>query len=96
MSVLFAGGNDAPEPEPLHLWPCNAKAWQCWTEVQTQWCTDQGVRLGLAYAGVRAHLDECGLEGDERKEIYEGIRAAEQGALRGWAERRAIEEAKKQ
>lgn len=46
---------------------------------------------GLDYAGVRAYLDECCLVGDERKQIFAGIRAAEQGALQGWKERRALD-----
>lgn len=76
------------EPETLYLWPCNVLAWRIWGEVQTQWSRDMsGQATGLHYPGVRAHLDECGLEGQERKRIWDGIRAAERATLLAWAER---------
>lgn len=46
-----------------------------------------GGATGLDYAGVRAYLDESGLAGDERKDIFTGIRAAEGATLQAWAEK---------
>jgi hypothetical protein len=44
---------------------------------------------GLDYAGVAAHLEELGIPpGAERRELWAGIRAAEQAVLAVWAERR--------
>lgn len=48
-----------------------------------------GGLTGLDYAGVRAHLDEEGYAGEERKEIYAGIRAAERAVLEVRAEQAA-------
>ena len=65
--------------------------WDVWCDVQTQWRHGMAGRTGLDYAGVRAHLDELGLSGDERRDAYAGIRAAELAALDARAEREASE-----
>lgn len=76
--------------EVEYLWPCNVVAWRAWCDVQTQWRTGgMGGATGLDYAGVRAHLDEIGLCGDERRQVYDGIRAAEYAHLEARAEREA-------
>lgn len=90
MGAVF-GGNAEPERDIAYLWPCNVPAWEHWCALQTQWRVGMSGATGLDYAGVRAYLDECGLDGDERKTIFAGIRAAESGTLSGWAERRANE-----
>lgn len=54
-----------------------------------------GWREGLDYAGVRTWLDEAGLCGDERRDIFKSILAAEQACLEAWAEQRRIQEANK-
>lgn len=83
----MAAQSDAPEPDELaYLWPCNVAAWGVWCDVQTQWRTGMGSATGLDYAGVRAHLDELGLVGDERRDVYDGIRAAERATLEARAE----------
>lgn len=64
-----------------YLWPENVRTWIVWNEVQTQWRTGMSGATGLDYAGVRAHLDEVGLEGDERRQVYDGIRAMERATL---------------
>jgi len=67
-------------------------AWGVWCDVQTQWrYGGMGSATGLDYAGLRAHLDELGLCGDERRHIYNGIRAAEHATLEARAERAAAE-----
>lgn len=86
MSVLFRAGLQAPEPEVAWLWPCNVSAWNHWQNVQTQWRVGMGGRTGLDYAGVRAYLDEVGLQGGERTETFQGIQAAEQAVLEVWTE----------
>ena len=72
----------AVEPDTvLYLWPDNVVAWGVWCDVQTQWAHSPGGPSGLQYAGVRAHLDEMGFAGTERRDIYAGVRAAERATL---------------
>jgi hypothetical protein len=40
---------------------------------------------GLDYAGVCAYLDERGLPGADRKDVFRGICAAERATLDGWS-----------
>jgi len=72
----------------LYLWPCNVRAWDCWCDVQTEWRSPgMGGTAWLDLAGVRAYLDEEGITGDERKDIWAGIRAAQAATLEAWAEK---------
>lgn len=75
---------------PIYLWPCNVLAWQVWGAVQSQWRNGVAGREGLDYAGVRAYLDEAGLRGDERRDVFNGIQAAERASLEAWAEQRRM------
>lgn len=78
-------GSEGAQAE-AYLWPCNVPTWGHWAQVQTQWRTGgMGGATGLDYAGVRAYMDEAGLQGEERKDTFAGIRAAERGTLDGWA-----------
>lgn len=89
MAAIMAVTPAAPEPEDdtAYLWPCNVATWGVWVDVQTQWRhSGMGSVTGLDYAGVRAHLDELGLFGDERRDVYTGIRAAECAHLDARAE----------
>jgi hypothetical protein len=86
MSVLFRAGLQAPEPEVAYLWPDNVQAWNHWQSVQTQWRTGMGGSTGLDYAGVRAYLDEAGVQGSERTDTFKGIQAAERASLEVWAD----------
>jgi len=72
-----------------YLWPCNVIAWGCWSAVQTQWRVGQGGATGLDYAGVGVYLAEAGHLGQERKDIFKGICAAERATLDAWALQRA-------
>lgn len=72
-----------------YLWPCNLVAWKHWQGVQTQWNTGMAGATGLRYEGVRAYLDECGLQGDERRDVWRAIAACEAASLAAWARRRA-------
>lgn len=90
MAAIMAVTAAAPEPEDetAYLWPCNVATWNVWCDVQTQWRhAGMGSATGLDYAGVRAHMDELGLLGDERRDTYAGIRAAECATLEARAER---------
>lgn len=72
----------------LYLWPDNVPAWEAWLGVQTQWRVGMAGATGLDYAGVRAYLDEIGLDGDERSDVFAGIQACEREVLRVWARKR--------
>jgi hypothetical protein len=85
----MAGGAPAAQQE-VYLWPCNYEAWRHWQALQTQWrIGGMGGASGLDYAGVRAYLDESGLRGATRKEVWAGICACEAATLEGWAQQRA-------
>ena len=66
---------------PLYLWPENVRAWHCWLDLQTQWRVGVSGITGLDYPGVRAYLDEEGLQPDERADVWRGVRAAERAVL---------------
>ncbi len=76
--------------EVVYLWPDNLRAWGCWQDVQTQWRVGMGGATGLDYAGVRAYLEEAEL-GEERRDVFAGIRACERATLEVWAENRRKE-----
>lgn len=73
------------EEEQCFLWPCNVITWGAWYDVQTQWRIGMSGATGLDYAGVRAYLDELGHHGEDRREIFSGIQAAERAALDVWS-----------
>jgi hypothetical protein len=56
--------------------------------VQTQWRVGMSGATGLDYAGVRAWLDEDGIDGDERRDLWRCIVAAERSTLSVWSEQR--------
>lgn len=74
--------------EVAYLWPCNVAAWAAWCAVQTQWRVGMQGATGLCYAGVRAWLDEAGTTGDDRRDLFAGIQAAERATLAAWADQR--------
>lgn len=90
-SSAFAALGVADVERTGYLWPDNVVAWHAWQSVQTQWRAGMAGATGLDYAGVRAALDELGLAGDERRDVWRGIQAAERATLEVWAERRERE-----
>lgn len=91
MAVATAG----PEPvaEVHYLWPDNLQAWQCWMGVQTQWRSGGGGATGLDYHSVHTFLRAVhGLRGQELREVFDGIQAAERATLEVWAEKRKRDE----
>ena len=85
MATLF-GSADSIEPDVAYLWPCNVQAWGVWQQVQTEWRSSGMGSTWLDYTGVRAYLDEMGFSGPERKDIFEGIRAADNATREVWAQ----------
>ena len=90
-AAAFAGLGVQEDDRVCYLWPDNVAAWNAWQGVQTQWRAGMAGATGLDYAGVRAALDESGLSGDERRDIWRGIQAAERATLEVWAEQRERE-----
>lgn len=82
--------------EPIYLWPCNEPAWNHWLQVQFQWNDGANGRTSLNYPGVVAYLDEEGLQGEERKDLWLCFRAIERELLALWAERREAAEKQRQ
>ncbi len=94
-----SGGDDDDDDEgdPVYLWPDCVDAWAHWQSLRTQWRTGMAGATGLDYAGVRAYLDEQCIEpGDERRELFDCIRAAEAASLEAWEERRAADERRRE
>lgn len=90
----MAGDDDGADGEPvIYLWPESVDAWAHWQQLQTQWRSGMGGVTGLCYAGVRAYLDEQGIEpGPERRELFDCIQACENACLHAWAEIREREQ----
>lgn len=85
-------GSDAQAGNTIYLWPECVEAWGHWNQLQTQWRVGVAGSTGLDYSGVRAYLDECGIEpGPERQELFSCIRACEVATLDAWAEQRSKE-----
>jgi hypothetical protein len=95
LAPAYGDDEGAPPQRPaleVYLWPDNVRTWRLWLAVQTQWRVGMSGVTGLDYAGVRAYLDEEEVVGDERRESFVGIRAAESATLAAWAERRKRED----
>ena len=60
-------------------------AWLHWCNVQTLWASDGGYRTGLRLADVQAYMALQGIPSDERKNLYQLLRACEGEALQTWA-----------
>lgn len=73
--------------EEIYLWPECEQAWSLFWQLSGQWHTGMDGKTGLCLADVRAHLDELGCEPGtpERKELWELLLAAQDGALQAWA-----------
>ncbi len=85
MGTLFSQGVELPS-EVGYLWPCNVEAWRHWSEVQTEWRNNGQGSTWMDYGGVLAYMDEVGLSGDERKDTFAGIRAADAATRAVWAQ----------
>lgn len=80
---------DLPDEDAFYLWPENLPAFELWAELQTQWRVGVQGPTGLDYAGVAAHLRHARrLRPRALRERWAQLRAMEQGALQGWAEKR--------
>jgi len=80
----------APADPPWHLWPCNARTWQLWCGLQTQWRRVglDGAAIGLDYAAVWSVLDHSTVPPRRRRETFEHLQAMERAALEVFAERK--------
>lgn len=83
----LSGGD--PDRDVVYLWPENVPTWERWLEVRGQWRVGMSGPYAIDLVAVCAHLTEYGLQGDERRQIYDGIRACAHATLEVWAERRA-------
>jgi hypothetical protein len=85
--ALSADADDnEPEQRTEYLWPCNVRTWQHWQAVQTQWRVGMSGASGLDYAGVLAYLQAVVSSKQQRRDIFDGIQAAEHATLVVWRE----------
>lgn len=82
------GSGAVVDDEPFCLWTENVPAWNAWLAVQTQWRVGMAGATGLDYQGVRAALDEMGLDPEQRRSIFCSLQACERAALEAWDEQR--------
>lgn len=78
----------AVDDDVAYLWPENVEAWHHWLELRNQWVVGFGGPYALNLVAVATHLTECGLAGDKRREIYDGIRVCADAVLDVLAKRR--------
>lgn len=72
--------------EDVELYPDNALAVAVFLEIATQWRHGPGGITGLDYPALFASMDERGLEGEDRRDTYAGVRVMERTVLRMKAE----------
>lgn len=80
---------DAPS-DKVYLWPCNIPIFNLWQCIQSQWRVGgMGDRTGLDYTSVIDYMRHVARIKPRRwRETFAGLQAMEQGALKGWADRR--------
>lgn len=91
VGAFDAQGEPDPGGDTVYLWPECVDAWGHWQQLQTQWRAGfGGGATGLDYSGVRAYLDEQGIEpGPERRELFACLQACEFACLEAWSELRS-------
>ncbi len=79
-----------PPSDKCYLWPCNIPAFNLWQNIQTQWRVGGlGYRTGLDYTSVIDYMrDVCRIKPRHWKDMFAGVQAMEQAALKAWAEQR--------
>jgi hypothetical protein len=85
---LEQADEQAATPDDVcYLWPCNARAFNVWQRIQTQWRTGMSGRTGLDWCAVDLYLSTLGsVRPKARAELWAGLRAMEGAALQAWAE----------
>lgn len=71
--------------EPLEIWPDNARAFNLFASVRTQWRVGPGGVYGLDYAVVDSRIDRMGLSDGDREVLEAEIQAMEFAALEALA-----------
>lgn len=83
-------GSDTPSVGTVYLWPCNARTYALWRQIQTQWrYSAMGYPTGLDYAAVLAYAR--GVVRVRERDIpghFQGLCAMERAALAVWAAKR--------
>mgnify|MGYP000971051948 CR=1 FL=1 len=69
------------ESEPLEIWPDNARAFNLFASVRTQWRVGLGGVVGLDYGVVDSRIDRLRLPDEEREEIEAEIQIMEFAVL---------------
>lgn len=74
--------------EECFLWPENVLAFNLWLSVQTQWHTDNGMRVGLDYPGVDTCIRHMPIRKKQRAEYFAAVQSMERAALDEWDKER--------
>lgn len=65
----------------VYLWPENVLAWRHWLALRNQWMVGLGGPYAINLGAVSTHLTECGLQGEERRDVYDGVLACAEVVL---------------
>ena len=72
----------------IDIWPENARAFDAFTRLKTQWRSGFGGAAGLDYTAALAYIRTLRLSRDEADELFEDIQIMEYAALEAMAEGR--------
>jgi hypothetical protein len=73
---------DYSDEDCVFVWPENAKAFNLFAILQTQWRVGAAGPTGLDYCAMHDELNDLGVTGQERQWLKEDIRLMEAAALR--------------
>lgn len=93
MTTLFAAGKAQTRnafdlgrryrKQTVEVWPDNWEVWCLFEELSGQWdrAGMDGVRVGMKYEVLFRRMDDLGLTGEKREQMFQDIRHMEREAL---------------
>ena len=74
--------------EAVGVWPDNVSTLNVFVAMSTQWRVGNNGATGLDYAALPVVEDRVGIKPDDRRAVFDGLRAMEEAALAQMAENR--------
>ena len=74
--------------EDVKVWPDNVPTLNVFVAMSTQWRVGHSGATGLDYAALPVVEDRVGIKPDDRRAVFDGLRAMEEAALAQMAENR--------
>ena len=74
--------------EDVKVWPDNVPTLNVFVAMSTQWRVGNNGAIGLDYAALPVVEDRVGIKPDDRRAVFDGLRAMEEAALAQMAENR--------